>query len=491
MMRNRSAVLPGVVLAIMALPLGGSPSRSAVPVPVTFSAVADAWVDEAAPAVNYGGQSALRIDGAPKGKAAYLRFDVSGIDVPGSTVTLQVLAKNSNAVGHQVHPVADNDWGETTVSYLTAPLRGPVAVNAGAVTAGQWSSVDVTALVAGNGPVSLALTTTSAAATRYASREARTKAPRLVVEWSTTITSTTTTTSPATTTTTATGPPAPGGDPVLAAAGDIACDPLAGPFNGGEGTAVACRAKATSDLLLSIGPTRVASLGDHQYDVGTLEQFHASYDLSWGRLKAITRPAIGNHEIKTDPNGTGYFDYFGAAAGEPTEGYYSYQLGEWHIVVLNSNCDQVSGCGAGSPQEAWLRADLAAHPTVCTLAYWHHPRFSSGKHDSNVKYDAFWQALSAAGAEIVLNGHDHAYERFEPQTPDGIPDGDRGIQQFVVGTGGSHFSPPGTVKPNSAVRNQTAYGVLKLTLHDTSYDWEFVPEAGASFTDSGAGNCHP
>lgn len=273
------------------------------------------------------------------------------------------------------------------------------------------------------------------------------------------------------------------GDPVLAAAGDIACAP------GKSVTAKACNHKATSDLLLAMQPTVVATLGDNQYDVGSLSQFNSSFDPTWGRLKPLIRPAIGNHEIKADAKATGYFTYFGTAAGDKTKGYYSYDVGAWHVIVLNGNCNTGGGCGPGSAQEQWLRADLAARPAVCTLAYWHQPRFSSGNHGSNTKYDAFWKALYAAGADVVLNGHDHGYERFAPMAPSGARDDARGIREFVVGTGGSHAGSWPAVKANSQVRSST-FGVLKLTLGASSYDWKFVPVAGKTFTDSGTTSCH-
>jgi hypothetical protein len=273
------------------------------------------------------------------------------------------------------------------------------------------------------------------------------------------------------------------GDPVLAAAGDIACAP------GQKVTAKACAQQATSDLLVGIQPTVVAALGDNQYDSATLSQFNGSFDPTWGRVKTLIRPAIGNHEVKSDPKAGGYYSYFGAAAGDKTKGYYSYDLGSWHIVVLNGNCKMVGGCGAGSTQEQWLKADLAAHPAACTLAYWHQPRFSSGNHGNDPSYGRFWKALSAAGAEVVLNGHDHNYERFAPMTPSGARDDVNGIREFVVGTGGAHFEPMSTTKPNSMVRSQT-FGVLKLTLHAGSYDWQFMPVAGKTFTDKGTGYCH-
>jgi acid phosphatase type 7 len=278
----------------------------------------------------------------------------------------------------------------------------------------------------------------------------------------------------------------------IAAAGDIACDHTSSKFNGGLGTPVYCHMLAVSNMILAMNPDAVLALGDTQYETGTIDQFTNSYDLNWGRLKAITRPVVGNHEYTT-PNAAGYFQYFGSLAGDPTKGYYSYNLGNWHIVALNSNCSKVGGCGANSPQETWLRADLAAHPTLCTLAYWHHPRFSSGAIGNNTSYTAFWNALYNAGADLVLVGHDHNYERFAPQTSSAVAD-PNGLRQFVVGTGGKNWTNMATVQPNSEVRQPAGlYGVLKLTLHPSSYDWEFLTEPGysfSSFTDSGSQDCH-
>ena len=286
---------------------------------------------------------------------------------------------------------------------------------------------------------------------------------------------------------TSTAMPASSGDPVIGAAGDIACDPASSSFNGGNGTSTNCRQKAVSDVMLNSRLTAVLALGDTQYEDGALTKYQQSYDLSWGRFKNITRPAVGNHEYGT-AGAAGYYNYFGTVAGDRTKGYYSYDIGAWHFIALNSNCSQVGGCGTGSPQEQWLKADLAAHPNICALAYWHHPRFSSGQHGSNASYDAFWKALYAAGVEIVLNGHDHDYERFAPQTPGGAAN-PNGIQQFVIGTGGKNHYGFGTIQPNSLVRNQDTYGFLKLTLHANSYDWQFVPEPGKTFTDSGRRDC--
>jgi acid phosphatase type 7 len=263
---------------------------------------------------------------------------------------------------------------------------------------------------------------------------------------------------------------------ILVGAGDIAdCRDLSG-------------AEATAKLLEQI-PGTVMAVGDLAYPDGSKENFKC-YDKTWGRVKARTRPAPGNHEFVT-AGAKPYFEYFGTAAGEKRKGYYSYELGTWHIVVLNSECADVGGCKAGSRQEKWLRADLAAHPTACTLAYWHKPLFSSGSaHGNDVSVKALWQALYDANAEIVVNGHDHDYERFAPQNADGAADPARGIREFVVGTGGKNQRPFGAIDANSEARNANAFGVLKLTLHPDSYDWQFIPEAGKTFIDSGSAKCH-
>jgi ABC-type transporter MlaC component len=246
---------------------------------------------------------------------------------------------------------------------------------------------------------------------------------------------------------------------------------------------------ATAQLLDAIDGV-VFTLGDHAYEAGTPIEFQACYEPSWGRHLARTRPVPGNHDYLT-PDAAGYFAYFGARAGDPRRGYYSYRLGSWHIIALNSNCEEVGGCGPGSPQERWLRADLtAAHRSICTLAYWHHPRFSSGPHGGEAAVGAFWQALYEHGAEVVLAGHDHTYERFAPQNANGEPDQARGIRQFIVGVGGASLHRfEGPPVANSEVRNDDTFGILKLTLRPTSYEWQFVPVAGATFTDSGGGRC--
>lgn len=276
-------------------------------------------------------------------------------------------------------------------------------------------------------------------------------------------------------------------DPVIAAAGDIACSPADSRYNGGVGTAFSCRQLATSTLLTGGSLDGVLALGDEQYENGELANFQQAYDPTWGRVRSITFPAPGNHEYQT-AGASGYFSYFGAAAGDPARGWYSFDLGAWHVVALNSNCSQIGGCGTGSAEEQWLKADLAAHPGACTLAFWHHPRFSSGWAGNAANVGAFWQDLYAAHVDIVLNGHDHDYERFAIQNPSEQPDAN-GIREFVVGTGGEEHHGWTSIQPTSEVRNDDTFGVLGLTLRPTSYEWSFVPEAGKTFTDSGSEAC--
>jgi chitodextrinase len=293
-------------------------------------------------------------------------------------------------------------------------------------------------------------------------------------------------------------------DPVIAAAGDIACDPASSNFNGGSGSSSSCRQKYTSDLLVNAGLSGVLLLGDNQYYCGGYSAFLQSYDLSWGRVKSITHPSVGNHEYLTsggtgcnssNAGAAGYFDYFNGVgnasgpAGARGSGYYSYNVGSWHLIALNTNCSSAGGCSASSPQGKWLAADLAANKNMCTLAYWHIPLFSSGGR-ANSNSRPFWDQLYAADADLILAAHDHTYERFAPQRPDGTRDTSRGIREFIVGTGGANHTSFVTTAANSEVRNSATFGVMLLTLHPSSYDWYFKPEAGKTFTDSGTTACH-
>lgn len=241
--------------------------------------------------------------------------------------------------------------------------------------------------------------------------------------------------------------------------------------------------EATSAIVDTL-PGLILMAGDIAYESGTAEQFANCYQPSWGRHRERTRPAPGNHEYETDAAAP-YYEYFGANAGPAGRGYYSFDLGAWHIVSLNSNID----VSAGSPQETWLRQDLASNPAKCILAYWHHPLFSSGFHGNTPEMAPLWRALEEAGAEIVISGHDHHYERFAPQTAEGIAK-PRGIRQFVVGGGGASLFPALFFTANSEARFDAGYGVLRLMLGESGYEWRFVPVTPGAFSDSGSGACN-
>jgi len=265
----------------------------------------------------------------------------------------------------------------------------------------------------------------------------------------------------------------------------------------GAGDIASCKepegARATAKLIEKI-PGTVFVAGDLAYESGSAAEFKNCYGPTWGRFKERTKPAPGNHEY-VEPTASAYFQYWGAQAGPGGKGYYSFDLGGWHIVALNTNCyaKGLGGCGAGSPQEIWLKADLANHPNACIAAYGHHTLFSSGFfkwHALHRELKQLWQDLYAAHADLVLAGHEHSYERFAAQDPKGNADPEQGIREIVVGTGGRSHGLLGFATPNSEVRNWDTFGVLKLTLAPGKYTWEFIPEEGKTFRDTGSGVCH-
>jgi acid phosphatase type 7 len=271
----------------------------------------------------------------------------------------------------------------------------------------------------------------------------------------------------------------------------------------GAGDITSCESRgdrATAKLLRSISGTVLAA-GDNAYENGSLSEYNTCYARTWGRFKERTKPIVGNHEYGT-PGASGYFDYFSATPSAPVpntkanpgltpgKGYYSYNRGDWHIVALNSECEYVTGgCAQNSPMLTWLMKDLADNPARCTLAYFHRPRFSSGQNGNDATMGPIWNVLYAADADVVISGHDHVYERFARQTPRGVQT-KQGIREFVVGTGGASHGEFRTIEENSQVRNADTYGVLKLTLHPRSYNWEFVPVEDKTFTDSGYNKCN-
>ncbi|HEV2058498.1 MAG TPA: DNRLRE domain-containing protein [Solirubrobacteraceae bacterium] len=433
-------------------------------------AVADAFVSARSPKRNFGRAPTLRVGGRSHARS-YLRFSLPRpLRRGGPRARLRLFATSGSSSGVAVRLVRGGRWRERSLAADSAPQLGTVVGRRSRVRAGRWLTIDISRAIYGKRTVELALVRRGAGELRFLSREAgRAQAPRLVR-----------------------GEAAPR-PPVVAAAGDIVCDPRSP--NRRKKVPGTCLDRQTSDLLVRRELAAVLTLGDNQYETGALSAFRSSYDRTWGRVKAITRPTVGNHEYLT-PGAAGYFDYFNGPgrvegrAGRRGEGWYSFDVGDWHLVALNSVCDEVGGCGPGSPQLEWLKADLAAHPATCTLAYWHHPRFSSGFPRSNPRSDAFWRVLYDAGADVVLNGHAHDYERFAPQTPDAQRDDARGIRQFVVGTGGKNNYPFGSVEPNSEVRDAATSGVLLLTLRRGGYDWKFAPVPGGRLRDAGSGACH-
>ena len=319
----------------------------------------------------------------------------------------------------------------------------------GSVARNTWVELNVTSGIAGNGTYSIGVTPTSSDGAAFDARETGALAPQLVIVTGTT----------------------PPGDPVLVGAGDIASS---GPND-----------SATAALLDNI-PGTIFTVGDNVYPDGTAAQFNAYYHPTWGRHRARTRPAPGNHDYHV-AGAAGYFGYFGSVAGPSGRGYYSYDLGNWHVVSMNSEVSMVPG----SAQETWLRSDLAASTKPCTIAYWHRPPFTSGdSHGASPAVKPLFQALYDHGAEVVVAGHNHNYERFAPMSPNGTLNNATGIRAFVAGMGGAGHNGFATVQPNSQVRNGTSFGVLKFTLRANSYDWQFVPVAGQTFTDSGTTSCH-
>ena len=288
-----------------------------------------------------------------------------------------------------------------------------------------------------------------------------------------------------------------GGDPIIAAVGDMV------PGTATRCSPNSCKQLEVSQLILDMHPRYFFALGDTQYENGEYSDFLTYYSPSFGRLKAITKPAIGNHEYddpiaKGDPTKAGYWDYFdglgnySGVAGERDKGYYAFDVGTWRVYVLNTNCSQVGGCKAGSPQEQWLRADLAANPRECQMMFYHHPYISSDTREFSYYKDQFalWQDFYQYGGDIVLTGHSHFYARYAPMTPDRVADPSYGIREIIVGTGGSDIYAPGAALPLTEVQNGTTFGALKMVLHPDSYDWRFVPIPGHSFTDSGSYACH-
>ncbi len=558
----RYAVVAGLALAaaffVFGLVVSGaftSEHRTAAPtlVRTTIPAAAAVSVYATAPDITHPASSTLRVDSSPVART-YLRFDLSRLTGEVTSAKLSFDPLSTSPVGLAVDLVAGG-WTPDQLTYFTAPKPRERIGHSGPLSRGVRSSIDVTRFVQAYRQLDIALVALSSQQIALAGRQRGALGPQLalvlkggkaaaqaappghaqaspaagagqaspaagVVQASLA--------SAARAATTGNMAAGRGHDPLVAAAGDIACDPSTASYARGNGTDTNCHERIVSDMLLRIHPTALLPLGDEQYQCGDLSGFRASYGPTWGRLMAISHPVPGNHEyggVACHRSSAGaYFRYFGAHAGGNDRGWYSYNLGRWHFIALNSECSagigllRVGGCESGSAQERWLRHDLVTHRQRCTLAYWHEPRFSSGEHGDAGDMAVIWNDLARAHVDIVLSGHNHDYERFapigvvphvdvttgptqptgptEPTGPVKQPDfqqpipNPNGIREFVVGTGGkNHYLFDHPPLRGEVVRNDNTYGLLLLRLRPRGYSWRFVPEPGKSFTDSGSGTC--
>ena len=455
---------------------------------LTVAAEADAYVEEADPAANHG-DGDLLVDASPA-LETYLRFAVDGVDDAVERATLRVYAYDGSTDGPAVYGTGST-WEESAITWDTRPPPvGSALDDRGEVGEDTWVEYDVTSLVVGNGRYDFILAPTSTDGVDFYGREHEDNGPRLVVEVSPGGGTDASTSSPAATP--AVTPTAAGDTVTAVAAGDIACDPTSGSFRAGNGTDTNCRQRYTAEVVEQLNPDYVLGLGDMQYEEGTLDNYAQSYDLSWGRFKDKTFVAPGgSHDFY---GGGDFYAYWGERAGpEPSKNWFSLDAGAWHVVFLNSYCDEVGGCEPGDEQYEWLRSDLTSNTQPCTLALWHEPRYSSGpRHGDDGDVDPLWDLLYAQGADLLLTAHDHDYERFAPMDDRGDRDDDRGLREFVVGTGGKSLDAveDEEARQHSEVRQGHTYGVLALTLRPDGYDWRFVPEAGQTFTDEGSSACH-
>jgi PKD repeat protein len=533
-----------ITLAAMLL-TSSPPALTSAEATTTVLATADGYVRSAKPTSNYASATDIRVRSASDTYTGYVQFTVDGLTAAPSRVVLRLFVTDASPDGGAVWPVTSS-WSEATLTASTAPTySGPALGDLPRASLGSWVEADVTQAVTGNGTYSFAIGPQSGNSVLYSSREGA-NPPQLVISgagtpppppaapvasFSATPTSGTAPLA-VTFTDTSTGTPTSwawdfdndgttdstaqnpthtyssagtysvrltvgnaGGNDTLTRTDLISATTPPPPDPGaavlvGAGDIAKCTStvdEATAALVEAI-PGAVFTAGDNVYENGTATEFANCYDPSWGRFRSRTRPTVGNHEYGTT-GASGYFGYFGAAAGEAGKGYYSYDVGSWHIVALNSECSIVS-CAAGSVQEQWLRADLAAHPTACTMAIFHRPLFSSASTSGATAVRPLWQALYDANAELIVNGHAHVYERYAPQRPDGTLDLQRGIRQFTIGTGGVAHAGAGTLKPNNEVFENVSYGVMKFTLRAGGYDWQFIPIPGDTLNDAGSGTCH-
>ena len=469
-----SVVVLMVLLTVSVLPVTSATSAQVLTTSFTFIAEADSQVKEASSSRNYGYFSTLQADGASDPDVeSFIRFTVTGISGPIQSAKLRVYDTTNGSVNGPAVYETGASWTETGITWNNRPSRTTGALdNKGSISTNTWVEYDVTSSVTGDGTFSFVLAADSNDAATFSSRQGS-HPPQLVVTADNISsptpenTATPTLTPGNTATDTATPSPIPSDSVVLVGAGDIS-------------TCSNNNDELTAQLLDNI-PGTVFTAGDNAYVNGTYTEYINCYDPTWGRHKTRTKPVPGNHEYNT-AGAAGYFQYF-----DNIDSYYAYDLGTWRIYALNSEID----VSVSSPQVAWLQADLAANPSLCALAYWHRPRWSSGSlHGSDPAMQTLWQVLYEAGAELVISGHEHHYERFAQMDTSGLAVS-QGLREFVAGMGGGagHY-PFGSVLSASEVRDNSAYGVLKLTLNAGSYDWQFVPVQGAAFTDIGSSTCH-
>ena len=496
---------------------------------LTFIPEADAYVKQAYPNNNYGTASSLQVNGASNpDMESFIRFTVAGASGTVQSARLRVYATTNGTKNGPAIYATGTAWTETGITWNKRPARtSGVVDNLGNISTSSWAEYNVTSLVTGNGTFSFVLVADSSDGVRFSSREGS-RPPQLVVTLSSeantpvaTDTSTPTSTDTPTPTDTAspqetftptdTGVPAETSTSTPEADTPTPTDTFTStptdtstatqtptdtstatqtptsPSSGsvvfvGAGDISTCgnnNDEATAKLLDNI-PGTVFTLGDNAYTDGSYTEYINCYDPTWGRHKARTNPVPGNHEYLTS-GAAGYFQYFNNIPA-----YYAFNLGSWRIYALNSEVSVT----ATSAEVTWLQNDLAANPSQCVLAYWHKPRWSSGStHGSNASLQPLWQVLYEAGADVVLNGHEHNYERFAQMNVSGAAVS-QGLREFVVGTGGNSLYPFGPALSASQIRNSSTYGVLKLTLLSGGYDWQFVPVAGSTFTDSGSDTCH-
>jgi hypothetical protein len=456
---------------------------------VTIKAVANGYADSTAPSTIYGAAAQLRVDGSPT-VYSFVRFDLSSVTGTITSAKLHLYANSADATGYDV-ALAGGGWTESGLAWTNSPTFSAAPLGGtGPFAAATTTEVDVTAGVRGGSVADFAIIDRDATAVSFGSRLSA-NPPVLVLTLGSSPSGAISSIHPTAVPTANASPSlapvatkapnataAPASDPVLIGAGDICVTSIIG------------QATATAKLVEARPTAHVFTLGDNSNESGTASQYTGCYAKTWGPFLDRTHAVIGNHDCMTGSNCAPYYSYFGATAGPSGKGYYSYDLANnWHVIVLNTQGTQIGGTGTGTAEETWLRADLAASAGKHIIAMWHIPVFTSGLL-SRTAYNVWWQDLYAAHADLVLDGHDHLYERFALQSPTGKAD-PNGIREIIVGTGGAPPQPFGSkIAANSQVRHAGTFGVLELTLRAHSYSWQFLPAAGGTFTDSGTQATH-